>query len=182
MLDSTPMTSAEEQGLRASQAAPDLGSGSDLEGAEIAIKDLPALPEPHRCEQLGESLLGCTVVLLLIGLFVGLTHGVAVGAPPYGAEMAALVLIYAEMVVALLSLGGLLFGDPGVVKRSPETCYPIPRMVLVKLRAGEPLHNLGNISQDEHTYCIRCLVWRPEVRIRQTIEYVYRIQIVRRLQ
>lgn len=35
----------------------------------------------------------------------------------------------AQAAIALIALCGLLFGDPGYILRSPETCYPIPREV-----------------------------------------------------
>lgn len=153
-------SSAEAEALRSRG----VHESSDLEGAEIAIKDLPALPQPHRCEQLSESMLGITVVSLLIALFVGLTQGVAVGAPPYGAEWLALVCIYLEAAVAIGALCGLLCGDPGVVRRSPETCYPVPPEVLARLQRGESLIGLSNITDQQlgRTYCVRCLVWRPD--------------------
>ena len=149
----------EEEALRERTTPED--NMSDLEGAEIPIKDLPPLPEPKRWEQCGESCIGTVVVLLLIGLFVGLTQGVAVGADPLGAEWLALVLIYLEAVIALFCLCGLLCGDPGVVQRTPDTCYPIPPEVLARLRFGQSLGGIGNVQADGQTYCTRCLVWRP---------------------
>ena len=111
-----------------------------------------------------------------------------------------------QAFIALVALAGLLFGDPGVVKRSPATCYPIPgevgsrgsaiplarlspavaaflgsahrsmprastypfacfwtaSQVLTRLLNGESLEGLSNVRLDDRTYCIRCLVWRPE--------------------
>ena len=70
---------------------------SEDAACSVPISSLPALPTPHHFERLSESALGVTVVLLLISLFVGLTHGVAVGDPPQGAWWAPLALIYVEV-------------------------------------------------------------------------------------
>ena len=61
-------------------------------------------------------------------------------------------------------LAGLLWGDPGTIKRSTATCAPIPAAVLARLRAGEAAaeKNGQNVTGDDgRVYCVRCLVWRP---------------------
>jgi len=90
------MPTAEEEVLRESVPLGELGR-VDLEGSEIAIKDLPPMPTPLYWERLSESTLGCVVVLMLIGLFVGLTHGVAVGSDPSGVMVVPLAFIYVEV-------------------------------------------------------------------------------------
>lgn len=50
----------------------------------------------------------------------------------------------------------------GVVKRSPETCFPLPDAVAERLHNGHSLEGMANIIEGNHVYCIRCLVWRPE--------------------
>ena len=54
-----------------------------------------------------------------------------------------------------------MWGDPGVVKRSEETCFPIPAEVADRLRRGLSLEQMGNVTEDGRPYCIRCLLWRP---------------------
>ncbi|CAJ1407812.1 unnamed protein product [Effrenium voratum] len=71
------------------------------------------------------------------------------------------VLIYAEAAIAVVCLLYLLFGDPGVIKRSPETCFPLPQEVATRLRRGEALEGVENIQEGDSTFCVRCLVWRP---------------------
>jgi hypothetical protein len=90
------MPRAEEESLRESVPLGELGR-VDLESSEVAINQLPPMPTPHHWERLSESTLGCVVVLLLIGLFVGLTHGVAVGSDPSGVLWVPLALIYVEV-------------------------------------------------------------------------------------
>merc|ERR1712194_771580 len=58
-------------------------------------------------------------------------------------------------------MGGLLFGNPGVVRRSETTCYPIPQEVETRLSKGLPYDSLGNMPGKDCSYCVRCLVWRP---------------------
>ena len=70
--------------------------------------------------------------------------------------------IYAEAVTAIICLLGLMWGDPGVVKRSPQNCFPLPAMVADRLRNGRPLDGVGNVHEDGRVFCIRCLVWRPD--------------------
>lgn len=55
-----------------------------------------------------------------------------------------------------------MWGDPGTIKRSPETCFPQPELVKERLRNGLTLDGVGNLSEDGRTFCIRCLVWRPD--------------------
>ena len=58
----------------------------------------------------------------------------------------------------------MMLGDAGVVRRTPETCLPVPPEVAERLRAGAPVpETLRNINSDDgtRTYCVRCFVWRP---------------------
>jgi hypothetical protein len=53
--------------------------------------------------------------------------------------------------------------DPGVVKRSPETCFPLPPKVADLIEAGatsEQIQQLGNLHGEKGSFCVRCLVWR----------------------
>ena len=82
---------------------------------------------------------------------------------------ALLVTVYIESAIAAFCLWGLICGDPGVVRRTEESCFPLPdylkhqyRMNRVEL--GQPLGEVGagrNIEDKDHgTYCVRCMVWR----------------------
>ena len=108
-------------------------------------------------------MMGCTLVCILISLLVGLTQGVALdpGAEtPRAVFWAALVLIYGEAGIASFCLLGLMFGNPGVIKRTPQTCFPIPDAVADRLAQGLPLDDLRNLASNGRTYCVRCHVWR----------------------
>ena len=147
----------------------DLESSEDLEYADrdrqelldspenwSRIHSLPPLPERHIWTMRRESAVGCTLVLILVSLLVSLTQGVALApgaAAPRGLIWAALVLIYTEAAVALVCLLGLLFGNPGELKRSPQTCFPMPEPVADRLSRGESLDGLANVSSDGRTYC-----------------------------
>ena len=137
----------------------DLEQHSDsemLDDSWSRVRSLPALPERHVWTMRGEAVVGCTLVCLLISLLVGLTQGVALapGAATQGPLLwTALALIYAEAAVAVGCLIGLMFGNPGEVKRSPQSCFPMPESVADRLSQGEPLDGLSNFSSDGHTYC-----------------------------
>jgi hypothetical protein len=120
------------------------------------VRSLPALPERHIWTMRRESVLGCTLVCFLVSLLVSLTQGVALApgaAAPRPLIWAALALIYTEAAVALLCLLGLLVGNPGEVKRSPQSCFPMPESVADRLSQGESLNGLANVSFDGRTYC-----------------------------
>eukprot|EP00326_Haptolina_ericina_P038115 CAMPEP_0181237124 /NCGR_PEP_ID=MMETSP1096-20121128/38581_1 /TAXON_ID=156174 ORGANISM="Chrysochromulina ericina, Strain CCMP281" /NCGR_SAMPLE_ID=MMETSP1096 /ASSEMBLY_ACC=CAM_ASM_000453 /LENGTH=189 /DNA_ID=CAMNT_0023332429 /DNA_START=105 /DNA_END=674 /DNA_ORIENTATION=- len=75
--------------------------------------------------------------------------------------------IYTEAFVALVCLFGLMFGDPGVVKRSPETCFPLPPKVADLIEAGatsEQIQQLGNLHGEKGSFCVRCLVLGDNVQ------------------
>ena len=72
-----------------------------------------------------------------------------------------LVAIYLEAFVAVCCLLGILYGDPGVVKRTPENCLPLPETVAERLQRGESLEGLDNLKHAQlGSYCVRCCVWR----------------------
>ena len=57
----------------------------------------------------------------------------------------------------------MMCGDPGVVRRTPATCLPVPDEVAERLRAGAPVpETTRNITSADgtKTYCVRCFVWR----------------------
>ena len=130
------------------------------------IHSLPPLPERHIWTMRRESAVGCTLVLILVSLLVSLTQGVALApgdAAPRGLIWAALVLIYTEAAVALVCLLGLLFGNPGELKRSPQTCFPMPEPVADRLSRGESLDGLDTgvldltFDDDSFVSALSCL-------------------------
>ena len=98
------------------------------------------------------TLCGCTVVIVLCAGFVGLPLGIT-GGPvpmtwsPFDLRAFGQYLLFAEATLAIIFLLGLMWGDPGVVKRSPETCYPMPEVVSERLRNGRTLDGVGNVTE-----------------------------------
>ena len=94
------------------------------------------------------------------------THHVLEGAP---ISIALLVTVYIESAVALFCLWGLMCGDPGVVQRTQESCFPLPEYVIHqykkhRVEPGQPIGDGRNLQDDERgTYCVRCMVWRNPV-------------------
>lgn len=70
--------------------------------------------------------------------------------------------LWSEAVVILTCFFGFLRREPSTVKRTPETCFPQPPAVAARLRDGIALEGMDNLHEDGRTFCVRCLVWRPE--------------------
>lgn len=103
------------------------------------IVDLPPLPTPKYNFKRREALGGITLVVSCIVVFVALTHGVALTAvmpkptpqrPPSTTTTTThkvfVILIYSQIGLAVICLLGLLLVDPGVLKRTQMSCFPIP--------------------------------------------------------
>ena len=147
--------------------------GDDDEDADgFRLEDLPPLPRPNIAVMRSEACTGITVVLVLITLLVGVPHALRFGSgwqwpaagEPFDSTAACFLCLYVESTIALLCLLGLIFGDPGVLKRSRERCFPIPPAVLERLRSGQSLTGMDNVYSDGHVYCIRCCMWRHRRR------------------
>ena len=84
---------------------------------------------------------------------------------PYWTITLDFLLLQAVAAITLHFL--VVCGDPGIVIRERATCLPLPTVVSERLRAGDSLDGLDNLtdrSADEgppSTYCVRCCVWRP---------------------
>ena len=105
--------------------------------AESDVDKLPALLEVRRsCSERGGA--GAAMVLCITGTILGTTHALAlvVGDLPTVAWWVCLVFMYTVGALALFGLVKILFGDPGVVVRSPETCFPVPDELLSLLESG----------------------------------------------
>jgi len=139
-----------------------MSSSSEL-SPEEALPALPPLPRPDYGGRCRESTTGTTLVLVLTGVFVGVT---CVSPRAASAEVAwtLIILIVVQAAIALVCLAGLLFGDPGVVKRSPETCLPVPSDVAARLARGESMGGSPNLVDSGRSYCVRCFAWRPSTR------------------
>jgi len=122
---------------------------------------LPPLPTPNHKVKRWQATGGCIIITSIIGVMVAATHSVAQAAY-LDYWYVPVALIWAEAIFGFACLLGLMWGDPGVVKRTPENCMPLPPQVAEKLTAGESLDGLANIRGDGgRVFCIRCYVWRP---------------------
>ncbi|CAK0794896.1 unnamed protein product, partial [Prorocentrum cordatum] len=134
---------------------------------EITLQDLPPLPKPDAGKMRSEVRTGCAVVSGVIFLCVGAAHLADFAFSediPRPASWTIMVLVYVEAVLAVGLLCGVVFGDPGVVKRSAEACFPLPTEVAERLRGGQSTDGLANIRDGDRSFCVRCLVWRsPDV-------------------
>lgn len=126
------------------------------------LPDLPPLP-PRAETRWKETRLGVLTVGGTISLCLSLGHATLLppGLSPTTVRIL-LGLLYVESAVALVCLLGILFVDPGVVHRSPETCHPLPEEVAYRLASREPQREAfaSNLSEGDKVYCVRCFVWR----------------------
>ena len=154
----------------------DGGASDDLEGhaplrsggrssLEAQVAALPPLPEQDLCQMRAEACCGNSLVLFLIFLFVAPMQAFANAARDDLTMLQRIWIffIYAEAATAIFCLLGLMWDDPGTVKRTPENCFPQPDIVADRLARGQSLDNVGNMGGDDgRVFCIRCLVWRPD--------------------
>lgn len=133
---------------------------------------LPPLPQPDLKSMRSEASTGCSVVGCIIMSCIGVTLGAATGIPERSnAERNSLVgAVFVEAAVALTCLAYLMFGDPGVLKRTRHSVLPIPAEVAEKLAAPStsgddvhPLSGMQNVRDNDRSYCVRCCLWRDEV-------------------
>lgn len=137
------------------------------------LEDLPPLPPPKKCDMLLQSTGGTFYVSFQIFCLVGGTHGLALTILPrfLGQMLTAdqrflyLTAIYTEAVIAVVCLLFILCGDPGVIPRTEENCFPLPAEVAEKIRRGESLESMENVDDGDRSFCVRCLVWRPKRQV-----------------
>ena len=145
-------------------------TGHDRDLELRMIEQLPPMPQPDRATMMQESCTGCFLVSGLVVVLVLITHlgSLRNGSLEGGVWWFFFFAIYAEAIIALFCLFMILNGDPGVIRRSPETCFPLPELVKERLDRGETLDGLENLSHDQlGTYCVRCCVWRqPSARLK----------------
>jgi len=132
------------------------------------MHELPELPA-RGWAYWTEPFVGISVVGFFCLLFCSIVYAVT----RHGTSDTELVrnimryLITSEAVIASGCVLYLLkFQNAGEIRRSRETCYPIPDEVAERLKEGRSLEGFHNISRirgapAEGTYCVRCLVWRP---------------------
>ncbi|CAK0808999.1 unnamed protein product [Prorocentrum cordatum] len=165
-------------GWRAGTVAAADGSYHSLDSESarvIAIKDLPGL-QARGQDYYSQPFCGICVVGVLIALFVSCTRSAvadSAGGYDWTLPNACVVAVFAEAGIAVFMVLYILFAGAGEIRRSPGTCYPIPPEVDQRLRRGESLQDMENVQANteradhagmpDGTYCVRCLVWRPNV-------------------
>lgn len=155
---------------------------SGLSDLRVDICQFPPLPTPRYNTKRQESSVGISLVILLSLTLIGIVHGISLTAIG-GIEKHSAVwwtffsLIYAEVGISMICLGGLLWTDPGVVHRSTENSFPIPVQCEAWIQAhaqqGKPdscvepptpptEYYIASAEPNTpgDTYCVRCLVWR----------------------
>ena len=77
------------------------------------------------------------------------------------------VLIGTQALIALACLLGLMYCDPGVVRRSQTNVEPMPDEVAARLAEHapqrdsiDPMSGMSNLRDGQRSYCVRCYVWR----------------------
>lgn len=145
-----------------------LGNGIEKFDAEAVwiggVETLPPMPVPLSQLRRLEASRGVMIVTCYIAVCIGLTCFVSQTAdelPQFG-QLACIAVISSEAIVAFLCLAFILFGNPGVMRRSPAVCFPIPPEVLQRLSKKDTFSGTANIARDGHSFCVRCLIWRPD--------------------
>ena len=148
-----------ERGAKPSEEARliDGSGGSDVESSSnppssfstwADVYALPPLPERDYCAMRGEACCGNTLVLFLIILFVAPMQAYVHNSVQPMTTMVAIWMgaIYMEAATAIICLLGLMWGDPGTVKRTPENCFPLPEIVAERLRNGRDGRVIGRMG------------------------------------
>jgi len=143
-------------------------SSNSLVGETISIDDLPALP--LRDSKYWKEPVCIVVIVMCISLTLGwLTSNMAMTIREGIISILLHVVIWLWAAIAICCTLYLLFGKhPDEIKRTSESCFPIPNEVLARL-SKYPSNNLvgfGNLqgpsgSTTHGSYCVRCFFWRP---------------------
>ena len=156
-----------------SENSPFLGDAISLDNDisdDFPISALPRIPQKNHQKLKCEYLRGIGVVEGSCVVTLTTCHGLAWACnfEPYQLWLPIMIFTRVVSVVAVACHALIMFGDPGTVFRSRETCYPVPPVVAERLRAGDKLDDLDNVRGEEwSSYCVRCCVWRRQVPLPQ---------------
>ena len=122
------------------------------------ILALPPLPSPSKTMS-GQARTGVLLSLMALSFILLPLHLSEPGTypPPITTSANWTMLLWGEAVAILGCIAGLMFGDPGTIKRSTENCFPVPAAVADRLRNGKTLDGMANLSEEGRVYCTRCL-------------------------
>ncbi|CAE7221621.1 PFA4 [Symbiodinium natans] len=116
------------------------------------LDDLPPLPEPKRVEQRRQERTGGVIVLGTCAVLIAVTVTASENFPG-ASKWTCRSFILVQALLATQFWLVLLLGNPGVVNRSPEACFPVPHHVL----SGNVAEN---VRDGRRSFCVRCFVWR----------------------
>jgi hypothetical protein len=149
------------------EVTPLVDRSSDVESAhDWALVDaLPQLPAPMRIK-VGQARCGslCSIIMLAVILLPLQADGhLLTSGNPLTTDPRWICILYIEGLLIAACVLGILYADPCTIKRTPETCFPMPPLIAEKLRQGEtpPFDGVANIEEYGRVYCVRCLLWRP---------------------
>ena len=160
----------------------------------MSLADLPPRVPPNTTIRQRQATGGSLLVITLLVVFVSISVGILFFLWNNHRDdhatwilVTAMILVVVQTLAALLCLTGILYANPGVVPRTPATCFPIPEEMIPWLRQQQqqqqqrpsssdspcPVVNrpsepylTSSSSQDNNssrdTYCTRCLVWRRQ--------------------
>lgn len=132
----------------------------------IPIEEFPCMPVPDHITQGEELQCGMATICAICTGLVAVAHLMLlfskVSTP---VTCVFLGLLWLNVLAAVVGLCGMMYTDPGEIKRNEENCYPMPPEVELRLRTGKSLTDMLNVKDGDgkegRTYCVRCLVWRP---------------------
>ncbi|CAL1164670.1 unnamed protein product [Cladocopium goreaui] len=131
-------------------------------GIELPMELLPLLLERATNYFVGPPIAAAVVFLLILdGVGVPVAVGSSTTVVPVVSDYI-VPIMGLSAILAVLALAFILVGPTGEIRRSPQSCYPVPDRArdIVWGRTTEEVHS--NIcGLDGQTYCTRCFVWRP---------------------
>ena len=136
-----------------------------LADAPVRLDQLPPLQPQNLSEMRSQACAGCVTVFAFIFMLAGMPHLVAPEAnrfDPMTFKSYGLILLYIESGIAIICLLGLMWGDPGTLKRSNRNCFPLPADIADRLRKKQSLIGLENVYENGQVFCVRCCIWRPD--------------------
>ena len=153
-----------------------------MSSSPLTLSDLPFLPPRAQNEGMKrEAWTGAPFIFLAILACVVTPHSVlrtmdANGTVSSSFFWFSMLVLYVGGAISTYCLGFVLLGDPGVLARSAERCFPVPAAVEGRLRGltaadseapAGPLPDmlmtdLRNVAEEGtgRTFCVRCFVWR----------------------
>jgi len=163
----SPVPGTESQHLADGGQPQTIGAAIDAVDSEYwpgGVMALPPLPEPDHPQLRTEAGRGWWTILGTSTMCAAFTVSPVFTSDGLSEGICWLLvgLIGLFAIVAVFCQVRITYGDPGVIHRSPENCFPLPDEVARRLRNGESLEMLSNlIDEGGRSFCVRCLVWRP---------------------